>query len=311
MLELFKKAINTPLGALGLEVRRSRGEKKANSPSGNPLPPLISDPLTALCLEQGGEPAAFHCPLSQQVNSNALSYGPAGFHPFVETLREYAAGKSSSYEDSLLKTYYEQHQPRNAAESIVGFEAAPDAFRRLPPHLYLLPWRALSPKGVEREMRNWYKADIDEHAEVEMTIDTDGVKGHGPVSQQRGALEYHRLVTLYERIKREGYDRRHGHAHFLLLRKNGHYRFLQNGPGVHRTAVMAALGYESIPAVFARPWLVDWTFAPHWPRVTDGEWDTAQAKAYVEHLFAFDSRAWGRTRGFIFNQSGDPPTGLT
>lgn len=299
-----KKAVKAPFHLVGLDLVR----REDPDPEPEPSPPLFQDPLEALCYRQGGKPAAFECPLSHTIKQNGFSYSPDGWHPFVATLREYAAGKSRCYGDSILKRYYEAFQPANGADAIVGFERAPEPFTEHPPHAYrATPWRSLTVDEVDRNVREWSKEDVEEHgnAKQNWSLETDGFLYHGPVSDRKGQLEYQRLVDVYESIRTSGYNRFAGHAHILLLRRDENIRFLNSGEGNHRTAAMAALGYKTIPAVFSRPHIVDVDMAEYWPYVRRGVWTQEQSEAYLNHLFDYDSRAWAREHDLLVEQK--PP----
>jgi len=294
-----KQVIQKVFHLMGYHVTR---RKSLQSGSDSALPPLFDDPLEALCYQQGGKAAAFRCPLKYVVKSNALSYSPDGWHPFVATLREYAAGESTGYEDSVLRQFYETHQPENAAEAIAGFDQAPSDYENHPAHVYRLrPWRSRAADWVDQNVRNWSELDAREHgrSEHDWSFDEDGYQFHGPVSERIGRLEYQRLTDIYERLKAEGYDRTRGHAHFQVLRRDGECCFLNCGSGSHRTAAMAALGHKTIPAVFTKNHVVDVEMVEYWPQVRRGVWTKEQAEAYFNHLFDFESKSWARERGLL------------
>lgn len=284
-------------------VRRDASESDPNV--GSDLPSLLTDPLEALCFRQGGKKIAFECPLDRTVKLNGLSYSSVGYHPFVATLQEYAAGENTCYEDSVLKRYYATHQPAHAAEAIVGFGQAPRAYADYGAHLYrLTPWSSWSVEEMDQHVREWSREDAEEHGgtDQDWSLEIDGFQYHGPVSDRRGQLEYQRLVDVYESVRISGYNRSHGHAHFLMLRRGEDIRFLNIGEGNHRTAAMVALGYEKIPAVFGRSHIVDAGMANYWPQVRRGDWTQKQAEAYINHLFDFDSRAWARKHDLLCEQ---------
>ncbi len=120
--------------------------------------------------------------------------------------------------------------------------------------------------------------------------------------QERGRLEYKRLVGLYESIRADGFNREFGHPRFLLMQRGPSYRYISAGNGNHRTAVMAALGYETMPAVFRVPGIIDVDMVDYWPQVCNGVWSRDQAIAYFNHLFDFDSLAWAREKGMLLEQ---------
>jgi hypothetical protein len=158
---------------------------------------------------------------------------------------------------------------------------------------------------IDRRVRKWSRQHGDEHGtgDRDWSLDADGYQYHGPVSRRKGRLEYRRLVNIYESIEERGYERQLGHAHFLVLKRGDEFRFSGIGPGNHRAAAMAALGYETIPAIFYKFHVVDVEMAEYWPQVSRGVWSQAQAEAYLHHLFDFDSRAWARDRGLLREQT--------
>jgi hypothetical protein len=52
----------------------------------------------------------------------------------------------------------------------------------------------------------------------------------------------------------------------LPLKRGSEYRYLRIGPGFHRTVVMAALGYETVPATFQQPFVINLDNVDYWPR---------------------------------------------
>ena len=297
LYKLSKKAIKKPFHLVGLDLVRRRSPDSVTE-----LPPLFDDPLEALCYQQGGKPAAFQCPIRHTCNQNGLSYSPRGWHPFVATLHEYAAGEITGYEGSILEEFYERYQPAHAAAAIAGFARAPEVYTRYPAHIYrLAPWKSRTPEEEDRVVRGWSEGDSTEHGGPERgwTLDADGYPYHGPVSLRRGQLEYERLVRTWESLRTVGYDRSMGHACFVMLRRGDERRFLGRGDGSHRTAAMSALGHARIPAVFLESHMVDIDMAASWPQVKRGIWTEEEARAYFNHLFDFDSRAWALKEGFI------------
>lgn len=65
---------------------------------------------------------------------------------------------------------------------------------------------------------------------------------------------------------------------------------------------MAALGYQHIPAVLQRAYVVDVDMAAFWPQVVSGLWTMNEVIAYLDYLFDFDSRGWARSQGLLFNE---------
>jgi hypothetical protein len=296
MYRVIRRVVKKAFRAAGFDIRRCETSNDDLDP-----PPLFDDPLDALLHHQGGKPAAFACPLNQTRSRLGFCYGSDGWHPYVETLKEYESGRCTSYEGSILQAYHQCHQPESAAEALVGFGQPPPAFARLPGHLFFLsPWTSDSVDEVDQNVRKWVRERNVYHDRPQWDLDSDGYLLHGPVSLRKGRVEYECLIELYETIKREGYDRSHGDVRFQILRRGNAFRFLQWGGGSHRTAVMAALGHTTVPGVFRRPRrIIDVEMVDHWPQVRRGVWGREHARAYVDHLFDFDARAWARDEGLV------------
>jgi hypothetical protein len=290
--DLIRKAVKKPFHLLGLDLVR-----KDESPPPVEAAPLFDDPLEALCYVQAGKRATFKCPLGEVADRRGYGYVEDEWHPFVETLREYGANQSSCYEDSLLKKYYDTHQPDNAADAYPGFGYAPDSFYSYPPHRYrLLPWSADTPSEIDKRTEYWTERDNAEHGFPSLTFCSDGNKSHGPVSLKKGRLEYRRLTSVYDSINQEGYRKDEGYPHFQVLRRSGDYLFMPVRRK-HRVAAAAALGYDQIPAIYCYSSIRDVGMVEYWPRVRNGEWTQEKSIKYVDHLFDFESRLWADKRG--------------
>lgn len=257
-------------------------------------PRLFRDPLEALRHVHGGKPAAFACPLDTCVDSNGLSFGRRGWHPFVATLRDYAAGAVAHYEGSWLQRYYREYQPANLAEALLGrahFDAP--ALHEIPSHvLNLYPWSARSSDEARETIERNIHRDYVEHGRPDLTVGNDGCQFHGPVSDDAGRLQFDRLVQAYENVRQEGYRREHGDCRVIPVRREGRLRFIVVD-GLHRTAAMQAVGRRAVPATFTQaPTIFDVADANHWPQVTRGPWTRAAAERYIDRLFDFDAAAW-------------------
>lgn len=293
------RIIEYSLRKFGIDIARYK--KKFNDPF---LPRIFDDPIEALCsIQGGGETVAFECPLDKAVHRKGFRWGsPKGWHPFVESLREYEAGNSTCYDDSILKSYYEKHRPEAASDALIGFDTAPDVFHEYPPYGYRLsPWRSNTIHDIEKIVKHWTNEDNKEHGRPEITFSSGGKKIHGPVSREKGKLEYRRLTSVYDSIKENGYIHSEGYPHVRVLKRNDEYLF-RPVRRKHRIAAMAALGYDSVPALYDHLSVVDITMVNWWPQVIQGVWSSGQAKQYFDYLFDFDSRAWAWERGLLFDQ---------
>ena len=306
--DIAKQILKKPFHLVGLDLVRRAHEKETSNDEEREIPPLFDDPLEALAYEQGGRTAAYRCPIPATVMQNGLSYSPNGWHPFVATLHEYAAGNVIAYENSVLRRFYATYQPSHAAQAIAGFDQMPSAYMDYPAHVYrLAPWQSRNAEEADQGVRAWTEREGREHGNSvqNWSFDADGYQYHGPVSTRKGELEYERLISIYERLRDEGYSRSFGHACFVVLRRGDEYRFLQSGGGSHRTAAMSVLGHETIPARFRRPHVVDVEMAAYWPQVQRKVWSREDAIAYFNHLFDFDSRAWAADRELLAKKQVD------
>jgi hypothetical protein len=292
MYETAKTLIKKSFHIIGLKVT-----KRSNTSYETSNLPIIDHPLEALCNEKAGRRVAFWCDLEDLADIRGHGYTTEKWHPFVETLREYKLGKCSSYEKSILKKYYRIHKPKSAADAYPGFENAPDAFHDYPPHRYrLLPWSTETPCDVDNRVRYWTRKDNEEHGHPNLTLSSDGNKSHGPVSTEKGRMEFERLTSVFDNINDKGYDTRLGYPHLRIIKRDNEY-LLNPVRGKHRTAAMAALGYKKIPAMCYRPSAVDTSIVKYWPQVRKNVWKKDEAISYVNYLFKFKSREWAKERG--------------
>lgn len=304
------RPVEAALGAIGYAITRRPEPPRPRDP-----PPLFEDPLEALHHHRGGKPAAFLCPLEQSRQAFGFSFSPLGWHPFVATLQEYAAGLAAAYQDSLLHTFYEAWQPATASEAIAGFAPhAPSSFERLPSlDAYLKPWISDSVEELRERFASWYRKDYAQYG-VALDPAVHGDKFFGPVHPDLGEVEYRRLTGVFTSIRTGGYDRQRGDIRVEVLKRGPELRFLNAGGGMHRMASLAALGYEAVPAIFRRrrAALFDVADVDYWPNVRSGVWSRKAAIRYVDHLFDFDSTRWAAERGLLLEQQHEnwPEAGI-
>ena len=280
LAEKTKKAINTFLGAAGLELRRT-------APKSSP-PPLYDEPVEAISRIRSGERAAILARIDRCVTFNGFSLAPNGWHPFVDALRETITTGQSDYLGSRLERFYATWQPANAQEALLGASSGPNWLASYPPLLMHAPWLEATPDEQLASIRRIIEL---ENASFGL-MDTKHDGGHGllgPTSVAKGELEYRRLLNVFRSIESHGYDRNHGDITGQVLVRNGDYRF-RIVHGQHRVAAVAALGYEHIALHPKR--LVDRKYCQHWPQVYAGRWSADEAAAFFDHLFCFDSLEW-------------------
>jgi hypothetical protein len=236
---------------------------------------------------------AFRCPLSHCVEINGMSFSPLGWHPLVAAASEHAASGIGRYEGSCLERYYAAWQPRNAREALIGASAGPARLDDFPAWTRHTPWSQQTFEESAAFMARIIEIENTAFGGAQLSP-SDGYVLHGPVSTRKGRLEYARLADLVDSMREAGFDRSRGDLTVEVLHRNGQFRFLIVH-GHHRAAAAAALGHDVVPAIPVG--LVDVRDAPHWPGVYRGLWTQAEALAYVEHLFTFDSMRWALDRG--------------
>lgn len=281
LLDSLKAQVKAFFRVLGLEVRRA---------THTPPPPLCDDPLEVLHRRNSHDHVALNCPLSECVAFNGMSLSREGWHPFVQAASEYIESGVREYEGSCLETYYATWQPRNGREALIGAVHGPEILERYPSYITHAPW---SRRSVEE--RTAYVARV---IEIENSsfgdaplVPSDGYGLHGPTSNRKGQLEYERLINIVDAVRKRGYSRAAGDVIVRVLHRAGQFRYLIVH-GHHRTAAMAALGYECIPTI--PEILLDSQQVDHWPGVYGHAWSREEALVYFTHLFDFDSLSWAR-----------------
>ncbi|MBS3805798.1 MAG: hypothetical protein KGY54_14725 [Oleiphilaceae bacterium] len=292
---IAQRTVQDVLNSMGLELRRKPQKIATPTP-----PPLYDDPLEALYRVRGEQKAAFLCPIRQIVVLKGFGFGKERWHPLSDAIRGYNE-HGYDYAENLLANFYGAHQPLDASKAIPGFEYAPDILKTLRPHLYhLSPWTALSPDEIDSAVRSWTRKDNAEHGRNDLSFDSHGFVLHGPVHEDKRRLELNRLLALRASIAQNGFNRTFGDVNVRVLKRKNEFLFIANGGGHHRTAIMAALGYDFIPAqFFPGPIVNDVADVELWPQVRFGNWSADQASAYVDHLFDFDSVAWARQQQLV------------
>ena len=297
LMSKVRASVRMAVQSLGFEVRRIQPDPPA------PEPPYLHElPEVALyeSIESPSAPAkSFKVPLDSVVDYRGFGFGSSAWHPYVSVSRVVGQDGMQAGRE-LLYRFYDKHKPKTAADAIFGFEDWPALFHAAPPFLYYLaPWRALYPEDILRSVPRWVKRDAQEHGIIR-DLKEGWFPHYGPVHEEVAEGELRRLQAIHESISRNGYDRRHGDCHFVVLRRNDDYRFIVDGGGIHRTAAMAANGYTWVPGTFhLRPVIIDRRDVDAWPQVWRGVWGRSQALAYFDYLFDYDSSTWARENGFL------------
>jgi hypothetical protein len=233
--------------------------------------------------------------LAECVAFNGFSFSDQGWHPLAQAGAEYLQNGVRRYEGSCLEQFFDNWRPRNALEALNGSLTGPAALGAIPAFARVVPW---SNRSLEESAAYMARIiEIENQAFGAPSLGpSDGYGLHGPVSPKKGTLEYLRLVDLIDSIRRKGYSRTGGDITVEVLHRSGRFRYVIVH-GHHRSAALVALGKRHAPVI--PEILVEREHVDHWPAVYQGWWSRAEALAYFDHLFEFDSASWARERGLV------------
>ena len=197
------------------------------------------------------------------------------FHPFVETLKEYEKNKELKYEDSVLKDFYDNFQPRNSEEALFVKKGRAPGLRK--------GWIG-NPWVFTKERKIIF-------TEARGETRPGGNHFHGPNTIAFGQEELSRLKINYENLKFFGYLPEmfaDGYITGYLLLKGNDYRFVIT-EGQHRIAALAALGYNEIVCRLdqrdERPQIVEFKDIRNWPQVANGVFNRPLAEKIFNRYF--------------------------
>lgn len=165
-----------------------------------------------------------------------------------------------------LKTYYENHQPKNIFEK----------------H-FLKNEKQI---GCERNLP-WLDVDrSQERGEGGLNL-SEGIQHYGPVSERKLMYEVQRLSKVRGSIAKNGFIASLGLPRgYCLLKNLEDWVFIIVG-GQHRVAAMVQEGYAQIPVCFQPnyPRVVVKSDVLNWPSVTSGELRVDQAERIFDSYF--------------------------
>lgn len=220
------------------------------------------------------------------MESAAFSCDPKRDNPFVLTCVEIIKGISGDYSSSSLYRFYSTFQPSTIAEYLDCAVTHP----ALSGHVYgsAFPWDVVEPGPLKaRIMVSTVTFENELHGSAGRG---EGAVKCGPVSMQKGEMEFLRLRRLIESIKERGYQRSDtydGDICGQIFYDGVDYRvYIQCGH--HRSAVLAALGYETIPVRIPgnTQEIVDRRKVDTWFNVRNGVFSREEALKVFDRIFA-------------------------
>lgn len=234
-------------------------------------------------INQGAKDPYFH-PFTVDIPSITsrlgFSYSQEGWHPFVQTLMEYEDNPTLKYEDSTLARLYRNFCPSNVQEVLLDQIKNPlKPFCDWPAKNELIRWVwALNHKTLQKHLDR-----------LRTGVDNEGWIFFGPHTHEYGIREFHRLINIYESIKRKGFQpglakKEPVNGYFL---KDGHETRFVLLQGNHRTSALHALGYTEVDVVIRQghPAIIDKTELHKWTLEGGGIYSGYAAHALFRSLF--------------------------
>lgn len=209
-----------------------------------------------------------------------FSYEEEGWHPFVETLKEYAVDPGLNYQDSSLARLYKNYCPGNVQEVLLDhFQTPLKPFCDWPPtNEFIRSVWTLGKPGVRSFMKVQGKQPT-----------STGWIFYGPHDPEYGEREFRRIISVYESIKNKGYKAGLTHldpvnGYFLKRRKEYRFVLLQ---GNHRVSVLKALGYKNVDVVIRKghPAIVDQEDLHRWTEEGGGIYTASLVRTLFDTLF--------------------------
>jgi hypothetical protein len=214
-------------------------------------------------------------------------------HPFVraidQALRQTGDTAARDTIEAVLRCYYQQVRPANAAEVVgLGWDDLPtlaEVEPRTSEHpidASFLPWDARTPSQITESRRR--TAIFEGLQNRRLGKLEHGVTSFGPLHPDKLSLEIDRLFRLAKSVKSRGFIRFDPRSPLQVsaLLRDGRYTWLINS-GQHRFAAAAALKIETLPAMVTR--LVRRDDAPYWPQVVSGRFTLSGARSLFDRIF--------------------------
>ena len=274
-LRYLQKTIIEPTGYRISKVDLNKRKQILN------LRHITTDPINAVYRAGSSQTSAQNSWVVINVSTDLLRCSPMGFgnnskyaDPFTETVKNYLNRSCVSFEGSVLETYFRVWQPKNAAELLgLNFDEANEELLSAPPFGAVWPWDFDHP---ERRAQQNNAGD-------------GGWQHCGPVSQDKGRGEFCRYQEVTDSIIKNGYQRNSdfidGDIAGQVLIRGSEWRILICD-GMHRYAVLQALGWSNIPVCLRRwPMLIRREDVLSWPNVANLVFDVNSATKIFDRLF--------------------------
>lgn len=238
-------------------------------------------------------------------------------NPFVETAVELLLDPSLVYENSSLSHYYSSFTPKSVVD-LLGVPASTleEGYSKLPADSTVMPWwpsrGKTQPSRFAEEQQKASALEYRKHG-GRGTVKGNGLSLFGPTSESKGRVELERLRRLVRDIGTRGYSRSAGRdgdiTGHLLVSAVGKTAVSLFG-GLHRAAVLAALGEPTIPVRLNFTIISRANYEsdlPKWPHVANGLYSKEGASNIFRSYFA--GRAYAPDQGLDFGGPNHQFTG--
>jgi hypothetical protein len=118
----------------------------------------------------------------------------------------------------------------------------------------------------------------------------EGVQHYGPCSDRKVRFEADRCVSIYKKIKKEGFwpQRYAGYPRGYFLVSGDEFLFQITGSGQHRTAALAALGWKEVQCTSWKQTvgIIEASNVKKWPGVRDQRVSSEEAMILFKKIFS-------------------------
>lgn len=209
-------------------------------------------------------------------------------NPLVDTIIDYLENGHDTFKDSIMAKYYESFQPNNVAELFDLDDPLSHELTSYPAYSMVLPWKNIDMKTKKNIVERHVKKENKTRGK-ELSVE-HGIQQFGPVSDEKGELEFNRIIELTQSIKQNGYKRSgrtDNDITAVVLVHGDNYKYVIHG-GTHRAAVLTALDYQSLPIRIAPsviPAFVYRNEVEYWAQVKNGLYTVDQALHIFDVIF--------------------------
>lgn len=205
--------------------------------------------------------------------------------PFVLTIEDYVKHNKIKYLDSKLYNFYASFQPKSIAEYLYLETAVNHSINTFSASGVFLPWQDIDPTQKIKQRALEIIHDNKEHKSI-LGV-SSGDPFYGPVSLDKGELEYNRLVKVYRSIFKSGFKidlKGKNNINAVVLEKENEYCYFVFS-GQHRIAALSVLNYKKVALQIYKGLVVRRSEVSYWPGVTNGYFSESEALAIFDRIF--------------------------